>query len=209
MSEAELRHSYNGTRILIEASRILAPTFPAMGIYLLPEQTEMLRNVAHYLNRRSTFVGEYHGTYYNVPGDEDWDTILAIVADLEDKLMSTENTPFGYRESWVGSLEILAGSAGTQVVQLDPVESGELLVLESASWYNNTGQRGRMRLEVKTGVATILIAQDAAPAAKHGVLWSGAITLKEGDKITARQFSCLEDDWHIGAARGYKMTVPV
>jgi len=50
----------------------------------------MLRNVTQYLRRRSTFAEAETETGYLSPDTEDWDTILAIVADLEEKLMGCE-----------------------------------------------------------------------------------------------------------------------
>lgn len=208
MEEEELRRGYNGFRILMDVDKVLDPVLPAQGIYLAGAQVAMLRTVCHYLNRRSTFVGEYHETYYKMPDDETWDAIETLVADMEDRLMGDGNTMWGYKEEWAADLGMRKGSAGTAQVSLDPVEAGEVLVLQAVSWYNNTGVRGRMQIYVKTGTPVAQLAMLAAPAIKEPVLWSGNLVLAEGTTIVVKQFSSQEDDYYLGAARGYKMAVP-
>ena len=122
--------------------------------------------------------------------------------------MSQENTPFGYNESWVEVLEDLLVGDGTAFLILDPVAEGEVLRLEGVSWYNNTGARGRMQIYVRTGTQRTNLADVATPAFREPVIWTGALTLAEGDEIVVQQFTCLDNDIHIGAARGYVMIVP-
>lgn len=208
MSEEERRTGYNTQRILIDAIRILEPSFYPQGIYLSGAQVELLRNVTAYLGRRSTFVDEYHGAYYLMPDDTDWSAIEAIVADLEEKLSNNDNVPFGFTERWVDVLESLLVGDGTQTITLNPVNSGEILRLEAISWYNNTGVRGRMQIFVKTGTQTTMLATIQTPAIKEPAMWSGVLSLAEGDLIVVKQFSCLDSDIHLGAARGYMMQVP-
>ena len=50
-------------------------------------QLEMLRNLTQYLHRRSTFVAETHEGYYLAADNDDWDSIQAVVAELEETLM--------------------------------------------------------------------------------------------------------------------------
>lgn len=208
MSETERRRHYVIKRILIEASRILTPSFRAQGIYLSGAQVELLRNITGYLSRQETFVDTYSVGYYTMVDTDDWDTIEAIVADLEDKLMTAQNVMFGYSESWEGSLVSLAGTDGAQTVSLDPVGAGEVLRLEAVSWYNNTGARGAMQIQVKTGTFITRLDYIQSPAVQEPVLWSGVITLQEGDKLVVKQYNALEDDYFVGAARGYKMVIP-
>jgi len=205
---SELRRNYNGTRILIEAERVLDSSFAAQGLYLTGAQIEMLRNITHYLNRRSTFVGEYHDGYYLMPDDTDWDAIQAIIADMEDKLMSTENVPWGYNVRWKYDLGMLVGfGGGTATHATSPVPAGTVRVLEGVSWQNQTGARSTMVIRVTPSPA-ITLAREVTPLQYDPLTWFGRLTLQEGDKIEVKQINCLEDDYLIGVAWGYDMAVP-
>ncbi len=89
MTDDWRRKTYYGPRVLIDTQRILAPQFPDAIVCLSGAQIEMLRNLTQYLHRRSTWAESYAKTYYLAPSNEDWVTVQAIVADLEEKLMST------------------------------------------------------------------------------------------------------------------------
>lgn len=82
------RHKYALNRILIPAARILSPEFNAVYVFLTGSHVEILRNLLAYATRETTFVDEYHGEYYLTPDDDDWNNIQAIVADLEEMLMT-------------------------------------------------------------------------------------------------------------------------
>lgn len=97
MSETRQREGYISTRVLIEKKYVLNPTFSNVTITLSGGQLEMLRNLTQYLNARSTFVDEYKQGYYFGPTDGDWDNLRAIVADLEDSLMSGDSFARGCR----------------------------------------------------------------------------------------------------------------
>ncbi len=209
MSEEELRRAYGRRRILIEVSRILSPSFRAQGVYLTGAQVEMLRNITAHLNHRSTWVDTYHDTYYMMADDQDYSDILEIVADLEVKLMANENTPLGYWVPWSVSLAGIATADGAKVIHIEDVEEGEVLWLEAVSWQNQTGVRGSQVVSVKTGINTVKLAQVPIPLAGVPIMWNGLITLQDGDTLTVTQFSAIENDVFVGAARGYKMKVPV
>lgn len=97
MSETRHRERYADTRVLIEKKYVLNPTFPNVTLTLGGGQVEMLRNLTQYLSVRSTFVDEYKVGYYFGPTDSDWDSVGAIVADLEDMLMSGDSVARGCR----------------------------------------------------------------------------------------------------------------
>lgn len=82
------RHKYAVNRILIPAARILSPEFNAIVVFLTGSHVEILRNLLAYATRENTFVDEYHNEYYLSPDSEDWDSISAIVAELEYMLMT-------------------------------------------------------------------------------------------------------------------------
>lgn len=87
MTDILRRKRYVENRVLIETARILNPQFKSTILYVSGAQLEVLRNLMEYLNRRTTFASEYFNRYYLSPTAEEWDSLLAIVADLEEKLM--------------------------------------------------------------------------------------------------------------------------
>ena len=89
MSDPLRRHKYAFNRVLIPAARILSPEFNAAYLFFTGSQIEILRNLVIYATRETTFVDEYHTDYYITPDDDDLDSVAAIVADLEDVLMTT------------------------------------------------------------------------------------------------------------------------
>jgi len=87
MAEAWRRKTYYKPRVLIDVERVLDPQYDDALLCITGAQLELLRNLAQYLHRRSTFVSENHEGYYLVADNDDWDDIQAIVADLEETLM--------------------------------------------------------------------------------------------------------------------------
>lgn len=90
MGDEWRRKTYYRPRVLIDTSRILDPQFPDSLLCITGAQIEMLRNLTQYLHRRSTFASEYQDQYYLAPTNEEWDSLEAIVADLEDTLMGCD-----------------------------------------------------------------------------------------------------------------------
>lgn len=88
MSDPFRRHKYAFNRILVPAARILSPEFNAAYLFFTGAHIELLRNLVEYATRREMFVEEYHEGYYISADDDDWDTISAIVAELEYMLMT-------------------------------------------------------------------------------------------------------------------------
>lgn len=91
MSEDWRKKKYYNPRVLIDTERILDPQFNDILICLTGAQVEMLRNLTQYLHRRSTFAQDYGLIGYLAPDNEDWDTIQAIVASLEEALMGCDD----------------------------------------------------------------------------------------------------------------------
>jgi len=88
MVEEWRRKSYYRTRVLIDTGDVLVPEYSGILVCLEPGELAMLRQLTQYLHRRSTFVSDYGDTFYVAPSTSEWDDIQAIVAELEDKLMS-------------------------------------------------------------------------------------------------------------------------
>ena len=87
MTETWRRKTYYPPRVLIDSTKVLSPTFDDSLMCITGAQLEMLRNLTQYLHRRSTFVAETHEGYYLVADNDDWDSIQAVVAELEETLM--------------------------------------------------------------------------------------------------------------------------
>lgn len=88
MSEDSWRRKrYYNPRVVIGTSDVLDCPFPDSLVCLTGAELALLRNMTQYLHRRSTFASAYHEGYYLAPTNEEWDTLDAIVAELEDKLM--------------------------------------------------------------------------------------------------------------------------
>lgn len=90
MGETWRKKTYYKPRVLISTERILDPQYEDGLLCITGAQLEMLRNLTQYLKRRSTFAEDYHTEYYLSPSTEDWDSIQAIVANLEETLMGCE-----------------------------------------------------------------------------------------------------------------------
>lgn len=84
---SERRRKYYGPRVLLDLADVVGSTFPDSLVCLTGQDFSMLRSLLEYLGRRSTWVSEYQEGFYLVPDDTEWDTVQAMVADLEEKLM--------------------------------------------------------------------------------------------------------------------------
>ncbi len=87
LSIAWRRKTHYETRVLIETESILDPQSEDSLLCITGAQLEMLRNLTQYLKYRSTFVSEYESNSYLAPTNDEWDSLQAIVADLEETLM--------------------------------------------------------------------------------------------------------------------------
>lgn len=208
MSETDLMTGYRYDRILVGSTRVLSPQFSGSWVYMTGGQFEMLRNVAGYLGRRTTFVDEYHDAYYVMPNDTDWDTISSIVADLEEKIMGTGNTPWGYREQLIQGIEADVGEDGTFNFDTSVVPVGEVWVVQHMDIVNFTAIRAKAKLQIMNGTFVALLEEVPSPVATVRTKWDGAITLKHGDWARCQMTQCITDDEVTAAVWGYIMDVP-
>lgn len=88
MSEAWRRKKYYGPRVICATLDILENPYPGRLVYLSGAETSLLRNLLAYAHRRVTFATTYEDTYYLTPTTAEWDDLQAMVADLEDTLMT-------------------------------------------------------------------------------------------------------------------------
>ena len=84
------KRTYYKPRVLISTQRVLDPQFDDGLICLTGAELEMLRNLTQYLKRRSTFSEDETESGYLSPSTADWDSIQAIVANLEEKIMGCQ-----------------------------------------------------------------------------------------------------------------------
>ena len=90
MSEVWRKKTYYQPRIIVETQRVLESSLKDSLICLTGAEIEMLRNMVHYLERRSTFASEYQQSFYLCPSNEEWDNLMPIVASLQEKLMGCD-----------------------------------------------------------------------------------------------------------------------
>ena len=208
MSESERRRAYRYNRVLIETARILDPQFADAVVFLSGAQIEMLRNVTQYLNRRDTYVSEQSPGYYLAPTDEDYDSILAIVADMEEVLMGNPNTIWGYKDRWIEYVTEESVGAANTFVDSTPVPEGYVYVLEQWDVRHDGITTKAVTVRYISGSVGINLLD--VPALPHweNVYEPARITMKEGDFV--RFFVVALQEFKIAelTVSGYKMVVP-
>jgi hypothetical protein len=195
--------------VLIDAARVLNGQFDDAVVHLSGAQLEMLRNLTTYLHERTTFVDTYHPEYYELPDDEDWDTIEAIVSDLEDKLMGNENTIWGYFDRIGQEVDDLAGVGDSWVQDHEEVPSGEVWVINQISFETDGPQVTaysyvHFHTFIRPPIAeTITVPTDVGKTA------AGLnVTLREGDFVKVLWSGTTEGQRLKSYLLGYKMKVP-
>lgn len=110
MSETWRHKTYYKPRVLISTERVLDPQFADGLICLTGAELEMVRNLTQYLHRRSTFAESESAAGYLTPDTADWDTIQALVANLEEKIMGCEDLMTVF-ESMLAQLQCICDKA--------------------------------------------------------------------------------------------------
>ena len=208
MSETERRRTYRQDRVLIESERVLDPQYADAVVFLSGAQIEMLRNATQYLRRIETYVKEHETGYYLTPTVEDYDSILAIVADLEETLMGNPNTIWGYEDRWsVGDMGTSTGTGYTDA-EIPAVPAGYVYVLEHWTMVHADDVERGVSLEVigGSGNQVIFYAPNVNPSwYEHD---AANIPLKEGDVVRMRVFSLADTKTCVLTVWGHKMVVP-
>lgn len=202
------RLGYRDGAILIEAARILTPQFNSATITLTGAQVELLRNATAVFHEERTFVSTYHDTYYYTATTADFDSISAIVASLEEKLMGDINTPWGYYEQLFTREDHTAVAAGTFPQTHPEVPPGEVWVVTGVS-INTDTTGSTIYTEIDTGIIKPDIAAPGQPV--NGVAMIPTIIpvfLHEGDAIYFLWTGVVIDQRLITDVLGYKMLVP-
>lgn len=205
---SEQRYGYTYHRVLIDSARILDPQFDDAVIYVTGAQLEMLRNMTQYLIRLSTYVSDYQPGYYLSPTIEDYDTIVAIVADLEETLMGNPNTIWGYKDRFVDQqFEWGTDPTPTDCV-MDPVPAGYVYVVEHWTIQHLGGAPLGVILYIdEGGGAPVLYTAPALPSAEI-VYQLAHLTLKEGDSLIFRVHGLAGDKTCSMFVWGHMMAVP-
>ena len=129
------RKTYYKPRVLISTTRVLDPQYEDGLMCITGAQIEMLRNLTQYLRRRSTFSQNEDLQGYLSPTGEDWDTIQAIVSDLEEELMGCEELMQVFQDMLTQLQCVCSGTSPTssdggsvQPIIQEGLDSGDLIV---------------------------------------------------------------------------------
>jgi hypothetical protein len=91
MSDTWRRKSYYRPRVLVGVDDVLDSDFPDVLCCLTGGQVNLLRNLLQYALRRSTWVSEYHDSYYLAPTEAEWEQLEDVVAELEVSLVGCDD----------------------------------------------------------------------------------------------------------------------
>ena len=208
MSETERRKGYVSTRVLIDAAKVLTPTFDDAVVYLTGAQLEVLRNLTQYANRPESYVAEYESGYYLTPDNDDWDDIQAIVADLEETLMGNPNTIFGLTDAKRLTNSSTVSGAGDKTLYTGSVPAGEVWRMEGWNAVNVDTSNTRIEMILSFSAGVYYPFRIDNPAIDEMVYWNGMLTMVEGDSMNAKFYGCADGDHIKFTAHGYIMTVP-
>jgi hypothetical protein len=168
----------------------------------------MLRNVTQDLNRLDTYVSEQFLGYYLTPTAEEYDALLAIVADLEEELMGNPNTIWGYNErfSLQGS-HTLSGDSDYTLIAFT-VPAGYVYVVEIGN-ARDIESIVTQKHFIYDGTYWFQIGQfNNQPAGDFAYLTNMRYTLAEGDQYAVQFMDAKDSDRVYCRCFGYKMKVP-
>lgn len=208
MSESERRRKYRYDRVLIESARVLDPQFDDAVVYLTGAQIEMLRNMTQYLNRLDTYVSEQFMGYYLAPTAEDYDSILAIVSDMEEVLMGNPNTIWGYDDRVTFNQNYVKSGDGDLQVELFEVPAGYVYKLDIVTARNATTVTTQEHTMYDGSLAFHVKTFSAQPANVFSVSDHLPMVFKEGDMYHVKFFGCLNGDVLRVRGWGSRMVVP-
>jgi len=208
MTEEERRYPYRYDRVLIDAARVLSPELPGITITLSGAHVEMLRNLMLYLDRPTSFVATYEEDTYLVPDDTDLETIATVVAELEYKLMGSENLSFGINERWAESSVVVKDGAGTFEASSTPVPAGYYYVMQRSSFANFSGQRGVAFISIVHDGTTYYALAQQTMLQYEPLAYSSPLVLSEGDYVKFSQGNVLDLDSLRYGVWGYKIKIP-
>lgn len=209
MSETERRRSYQYNNVLIDSARILDPQFSDAVVFLSGAQIEMLRNVSQYLNRRASYVTDTEPGYYMMPTDEDYDDILEIVADLEETLMGNPNTIWGYEDRYAETAFLEGIGSGYTRVDGEEVPEGEVWTVQAAEITQTDATPRDTGIAIRQEISVINLVFEYGLAQSVPLMWSGGLTMKEGDWIRGSVTDLPSGQYAVLSIWGSKMKVPI
>jgi len=208
MSDTDTYYRYTDERVLLLTSQIFRPTAASAVIQLTGAQVEMLRNMTQYLNRPNTYVWEYEIDRYLTPDADNFDDILAIVANLEEKLMGNENVIWGFKERLHAKVEHTQVGAGAYTMTILTVPAGYVYVVNYI--VSNNANRGLEHVHQICEAADCcnVHIQVTTAAGELAINTRVNYVLEEGDCVKAVFTTSENGDFMVGRAWGYKMAVP-
>jgi hypothetical protein len=207
VGEDEFRYRYREDRVLLDYRGFLPDEGVGQAVYLTQSELQMLRNMCGYLDRRSTWVFQYHDGFYNAPSNDDWDMISALVAELEGKLMPSQVTPWGYTDRWLEDLGGVQSGDGNYVGLSTQVPPGYVYVVQGLFGRNDSRSPMRITLYVSGSGINHPVFNKETPAQYEAVLWDGEMVLKAGESALVYVVGCLNGDLIVASVRGYKMVI--
>lgn len=114
---------------------------------------------------------------------------------------------WGYSDRWADTDEYTMLADATYSRTTAAVPAGYVYKLEVATFYNATGTRGRADIDVFHAADPFYLAWHTAPPQWQPLVWTGSLTLKEGDQIRFYQRNAITGDVIRTAAWGYKMLI--
>lgn len=208
MSETERRTRYDNKRVMIETQRVLDSQFDDAVLCITGGQLELLRNLMMYLRRESTFVSEYHASDYFTPTVGEWDNLLAVVANLEEKLMGNENVIWGYSDPVAQEVKELSASVGSDTLSSAPVPSGEVWVVQAIAAFDVDTDLSSIKIQVFSGGVPVHLYYADPGEANIPAVWSGEVVLPHNGYIYVTFLGTVEGDDIYLRYLGYKMKVP-
>lgn len=202
------RRKYRYGKMLIGASRILNPQFKQIGLELTGAQVELLRNATMLFHEQNTFVDEYRDGYYLNASDADYDAILAIVADLELRLMGNMNTLFGFTNIYQEAQNDDDVSTSTAELTFATAPSDEIWVITQWGALNEDTRTTNNLIRIETETAIFNCASIHPDVANHLTAAVSHIIVGRGQHVQIMLEGCQEHDVVWGWVSGYKMEVP-
>jgi hypothetical protein len=170
----------------------------------------MLRNMTQYLRRETTFVDTYYDGFYETPNDNDWQTILSMIAELEHKLMGNENTTWGYFDRIGQEVDNEAGVGDTWVQDHEEVPAGEIWVINQISFETDGPQvTAYSYVHFHTFIRPPIVETITVPTDVGKTVSGLNVILKEEDFVKVLWNGTTEGQRVKSYLLGYKMKVPV
>jgi len=114
---------------------------------------------------------------------------------------------WGYSARWAEIEGFTVTAAGTYTFTTAAVPAGYVYKLELATISNVTGARGEAIISIYYGMVMWACAYKLAPGIREPTVFTGAITLCQGDQVRITQAACQVGDGIRVAVWGYKMRV--